>query len=66
MKKTLSLAAVASIVLLAGFSRAPAARAAVPSYTGCLSPILNAIYDVAPGDAPAHACVRPAVLHSPS
>jgi hypothetical protein len=64
MKKTLSLAVVASIVLLAGFVRAPAASAAVPSYTGCLSPILNTIYDVAPGDQPAHGCVRPAaVIH---
>src|SRR5690349_3119005 len=62
MKKALSLAAVASVVLLAGFTRAPAAGAAVTSYTGCLSPILNAIYDVAPGDAPAHACVRPAAV----
>jgi hypothetical protein len=60
MKKTLTLIVLAGVCLLAGFSQAPAAGAAVQSYTGCLSPILNAIYDVAPGDAPAHACVRPA------
>lgn len=62
MKNALLLAAVASIVLLAGFARAPAAGAAAQSYTGCLSPILNAVYDVAPGEAPAHACVRPAAV----
>ena len=60
MKRTLSVAAVAGTILVAGFTRVPAAGAAVQSYTGCLSPILNSIYDVAPGDAPAHGCVRPA------
>jgi len=58
--KTLTLTAVASIVFLAGVVTAPSASAGVTSYTGCLSPILNAVYDVAPGDAPAHGCVRPA------
>jgi hypothetical protein len=58
--KRLSVTVAASIVLLAGFAKAPAAGAAVQSYTGCLSPILNAVYDVTPGDSPAHGCVRPA------
>jgi hypothetical protein len=45
---------VAAITCFAAvITSAPAADAAVPSYTGCLSPILNTIYDVAPGDAPA-------------
>ncbi len=58
------LVAGLALVLAAAASAAAAARApaAVQSYTGCLSPILNAIYDVAPGDAPAHACVRPAAV----
>jgi hypothetical protein len=62
MKKTLSLALVTAMTCLAAvITAAPAAGAAVPSYTGCLSPVLNTIYDVAPGDAPAHPpCLRPA------
>ena len=57
--KLLSLFVV--IAALAAATPAPKATAAVQSYTGCLSPILNAIYDVAPGDAPAHPpCLRPA------
>jgi hypothetical protein len=62
MKKTLSLALVTAMTCLAAvITAATAAGAAVPSYTGCLSPVLNTIYDVAPGDAPAHPpCLRPA------
>jgi hypothetical protein len=62
MKKTVSVIVLAAACLAASFTSTPAAEAAVQSYTGCLSPILNAIYDVAPGDAPAHACVRPAAV----
>jgi hypothetical protein len=58
------LAAVLSVLAFAAAALSlgsGTARAAVPTYTGCLSPILNAIYDVAPGDTPAHPpCLRPA------
>ena len=61
MKRTLSLIGLATICLVASLRAAPAASAAVQSYTGCLSPILNAVYDVAPGESPAHPpCLRPA------
>jgi hypothetical protein len=54
MKKTLSLALVTAMACLAAVITAAPAASAVPSYTGCLSPILNAIYDAAPGDGPAY------------
>src|SRR5205807_5848248 len=33
---------------------AAAAPSVVQSYTGCLNPTVNLIYDVAPGETPAH------------
>src|SRR5690348_5009103 len=64
MIKRLSLPLVVLGLIAAVAAAAPRASAAVQSYTGCLSPILNAMYDVAPGDQPAHACVRPsAAIH---
>ena len=61
MKTRLSLAVATAALLTALFGAVPSAKAATPSYTGCLSPILNVVYDVAPGDLPAHPpCLRPA------
>jgi len=58
MKKALSLVVVAAACLVATFNAAPAASGAVRSYTGCLSPILNA------GDLPVSDIVRDDATHT--
>jgi hypothetical protein len=57
MKKTLSLALVAAMTCLAAvISTAPAADAAVLTYTGCLDSRFNVVVQVAPGDSPSSPC----------
>ena len=52
MKKTLSVAAVASIVLLAGFARAPAAGAAVLLVSTDPAHSTSDIFDISKAPAP--------------
>src|SRR5439155_22963050 len=54
-----ALAASASASARVGNGAPQAPGTVVPSYTGCLSPILSAVYDVAQGDLPAHPPCRP-------